>query len=155
MHSHRFGGLRGTSRSPEAWKLFRRVVCRPCIHRKTDCFHCQRPIHSVSSLIGSYLHAVGLGILEARCSHTWDRSPWKCPSNSHVYCCAQQSISMHMFESLQLAGFGKQNKESAPQNCSAGLFVNPPFIERPTPLIGQDESLGQLPHFDLLFASAG
>ena len=59
---------------------------------------------------------------------------------------------MHMFESLQLAGVRKQSEESAPQHCSAGLFVEPPFIERPTPFIGQDKSLGQQPHFDLLFA---
>ena len=51
---------------------------------------------------------------------------------------------MHMFEPLQpfqLAGFGKQSDESAPQQCSGGVFVNPPFIEGPTPFIGQDKSL--------------
>ena len=60
---------------------------------------------------------------------------------------------MHMFESLQLAGVRKQSEESAPQHCSAGLFVEPPFIERLTPFIGQDKSLGQQPHWKLLFPS--
>ena len=57
---------------------------------------------------------------------------------------------MHMFDSLQLAGVGKQNEESAPHHCSAGLFVDAPFIERPTSFIGQDKSHGQQPHWKLL-----
>ena len=67
---------------------------------------------------------------------------------------------MHMFESpqpFQLAGFGKQSDESAPQQCSTGLFVNFAFIEGPTPRFGQDKSLSSslLPSYLLRLGGSG
>ena len=66
-------------------------------------------------------------------------APWICSSKVQVFCCVHESIAKYVFETLQKAGFGQQSEESAPQQCSAVLFVDPPFIERPTPFIGQEE----------------
>ena len=49
---------------------------------------------------------------------------------------------MHMFESLQLAMCGQQIEDLAPPRSSAGLFVDPAFVEGPAPFTDQEESVG-------------